>query len=117
MARMLAIATLAFAACSTLPPAQWPEFEERLVEAVWQVPADAPLRVRLPVSAELLTILELHSEPPVQTTFLADGSQFLIAPAGTGTLTVTCRYRAFGPRAQRPRPQDLFAGAEVTVRQ
>lgn len=107
--RLLA-ATLLLAACSTLPPAAYPEFADHLVAARFVVPEGGLLR--LPVSGTDLVVQELTATPPPQRELFGhDGERWFVYPAGTH-VHVRCRCRSYAAGDARPRsPAQLLPGA------
>ncbi len=97
-------------ACSTVPPREWPQHEQRTVVAEWNA-ATAPVEV--PTSSEGLTVLELCIETEGAVETFADGRRRVAPPPGSTKLTVRCTYRAYAHNGSTVQPEDLFRGAAV----
>jgi hypothetical protein len=108
--RRLGAAALLLAACSTLPPASYPEFADHLVAAEFVVPEGGLLQ--LPVTTTDLVVLELTATPPPERErFGRGGERWLVYPAGTH-VHVQCRCRSYAAPDGRPlSPAQLLPGA------
>lgn len=109
---LLASASLGSAAfatsCSTVPPREWPPFDQRTVRATYRVDGGA---IELPVSSPDLTVLELTTEPAIEAEHWIEGRRRVVPPAGCTQLTVRCVYRAYAKDGHVPTPQQVFATA------
>lgn len=95
-----------------MPHAEWPRFEERLVEVEYRFTAGSERWLVAPASGPDLTVYELGTSPAVVGERHGQGGRELLAPWDCGTLVLRCRYRAYGSADQPPRtPQLLFPGA------
>src|SRR5262249_25973685 len=114
MGRILLGAAALAAACSTLPPTEWPPHDERTIVAEYAV-ADGVL-VALPLRGPDRTIPECQLDPArLHDRFPAD-QRLLELPRGCARLRVRCRYRAYGNGgAPPPPPTELFPGATIHV--
>lgn len=101
-----------FAACSTLPPRDWPARDERTVFADYTPRAGEP--IELPSSSIDLTILSLAIEPPPRTETFRGGRRLVLPPADCTRVRVTCSYRAYARDGHLPTAAELFPGATVT---
>jgi hypothetical protein len=108
----LAALALVCAACSTLPPAQYPPFDERCVIAEFVAPPDG--RIRVPSSDGKLTIEDLLVvPPPAAEEFDRAGARWFCFEPGAA-VEVRCRYRAYGRGdGAPPAPADVFVGARA----
>ena len=114
MRTMLAALCGAAAACSIVPPRDWPPYEERLVVAEYAV-TDGQL-IEVPRSGPALTILEFTAEPAPRAERYRDGRRWLQPPPDCDRFVVRCRYRAYGLGEQPPPPPHaLFPGATVRL--
>lgn len=106
----LLAAALLLAACSTLPPAAYPEFADHLIAAQFVVPEGG--RLRVPVSTTDLVVQELIATPPPQREqFGHDGERWFVYPAGAH-VHVHCRCRSYATPDGRPQsPAQLLPGA------
>jgi hypothetical protein len=105
------LGALATAACSNVPPRDWPEFELHRVTAEYRI--ENGQDVEVPASAADLTVLSLEVEPKA-TEVWRDGRRWLVPPAGCDRLVVTCQYRVYARDGALRAPQLLFPGATVT---
>ena len=86
------LAPVCFAACSTLPPSQYPEFVDHHVAAEYVVSPEG--RLWLPSTTRSLVVRELDLHPrPVRERF-DDTGRWFEYPAGTA-VRVECRLRAY----------------------
>jgi hypothetical protein len=104
--------TLAGAACSTVPPRDWPAFDERRVAAEYRVTDGQHIEV--PVSSPDLTVLSLEVEPAAAAEVWRDGRRWLVPPPGCARIVVTCAYRVYARDGATAGPRQLFPGATVT---
>lgn len=103
---------LAGAACSVMPHAGWPPFEERTVEVEYQFAAGREPWFVAPASGPDLTVYELGTTPAVVDERHTVGARELRVPDHCRTLVLRCRYRAYAAPGQPPRsPVQLFPGA------
>ena len=103
--------SLLLAACSVVPDASYPPFDEHHFAADFVVPADG--RLPFPASSRCLTIQELHVSPaPHGEQFGEQGERWLLYAAGTA-VHVRGRVRAYaGVDGHRPGVAELLPGAK-----
>jgi hypothetical protein len=114
----LALLLAALGSCATMPPAEFPPFQEHRVQARFTFRGDGDARAAVPASSPELTVMHLRSEPPAAGERFVAGQRFLLPPPGCTDFVVECHYRAYA-RADGsfPTPAELFPGAaDVQVR-
>jgi hypothetical protein len=97
------------AACSTVPPGEYPPYEERHVQATFLGRGGA--EVQVPASAADLTVLELACEPAAASEHFAAGRRHLVVPDGCQRFVVRMRYRAYAAAGRIATPRELFPDA------
>ena len=100
------------AACSALPPATFPEFQDHHVAAEFVVPPDGCLH--LPATTRALVVRELALEPlPMREQFAA-GSRWFVYPAGTA-VRAELRLRAYVQNGRVPLLHEILRDARRIV--
>lgn len=97
------------AGCATMPPREWPPFDERTVVATYTTRGQP---VQVPLAHADLTILEFAVEPAPEREEFRGGRRWLHPQPGVERLVVRCRYRAYGSADRPPAPpEEVFRGA------
>ena len=99
----------ALGACSTLPPATFPEFEDHHVAAEFVVSRDG--RLLLPSTTRWLVVRELTLDPQPERERFDGGHRWFEYPAGTA-VRVSCRLRAYAnPDGRVPKLSEILVDA------
>jgi hypothetical protein len=105
---------LAAAACSTLPPANYPPFVDHDVRAEYRVGDDG--RLGFPVTTAELVVLSLQLDPmPLDERFDAAGQRWFVLSGGSA-VTARCRLRVYSlPDGSEPLLAQVLPGAIAVV--
>jgi hypothetical protein len=109
---LAALSAAMLAACSTVPPAQYPRYSDLHITAQFTLQEDAARKVPVPESNALVTVFSLTSEPGAVGEEFVAGRRYLLAPPECRHIVVHCHLRAYAQAdGHLPTPVELFPGA------